>query len=101
MEFRDEDHVPLGRFTLSVGVAGFPRHAEDAEELGTCAAQALARARELGGNRLQVFGAPPHEPGQDDDSGEDRGNAPIVEDPANPAALADDVLSPDWDDDLP
>jgi diguanylate cyclase (GGDEF)-like protein len=101
MEFRDEDHVPLGRFTLSLGVAGFPRHAEDAEELGTCAESALARARDLGGNRLQVFGAPPYEPGQDDDSGEDSGSAPVVEDPASPTALADDVLAPDWDDDLP
>jgi diguanylate cyclase (GGDEF)-like protein len=101
MEFRDEDHVPLGRFTLSLGVAGFPRHAEDAEELGTCAESALARARDLGGNRLQVFGAPPYEPGQDDAFGEDHAKAPIVEDPASPAALADDVLSPDWDDDLP
>ncbi len=101
MEFRDEDHVPLGRFTLSLGVAGFPRHAEDAEELGTCAEKALARARELGGNRLQVFGAPPHEPGQDDDPGEGSEHAPIVGDPASPAALADDVLPPDWDDDLP
>ena len=100
MEFRDEDHVPLGRFTLSLGVAGFPRHAEDAEELGTCADKALARARELGGDRLQVFGAPPHESGQDD-SGEDRGHAPSVDDPTSPAALADDVLPPDWDDDLP
>ena len=101
MELRDEDHVPLGRFTLSLGVAGFPRHAEDAEELGTCAEKALARARELGGNRLQVFGAPPHEPGQDDDPGEGSEHAPIVGDPASPAALADDVLPPDWDDDLP
>lgn len=100
MEFRNEDHELLGRFTLSLGIAGFPRHAEDAEELGGYAEQALIQARELGGNRLQVFGAPPQEPGQEDDSEQDGQDAPSVEEPAGEGARADDVLPPDWDDDL-
>jgi diguanylate cyclase (GGDEF)-like protein len=105
MEFRNEDHESLGRFTLSLGIAGFPRHAEDADELGACAEEALSQARELGGNRLQVFGAPPQEPGQEDGSGgggfdEAGREAPAVEEPVGDAAPADDVLPPDWDDDL-
>ena len=115
MEFRNEDNESLGRFTLSFGIAGFPRHAEDADELGACAEEALNQARELGGNRLQVFGAPPQEPGQQDGSdGDDSGgegrdetgrdedvrDASAVTDPARDTPLAADVLPPDWDDDL-
>ena len=104
MEFRDEDHALLGRFTLSLGISGFPSQAEDAEELGACADQALTQARELGGNRLQVFGAPPQEPGQEDapdaDGDGPRRNAPLAQEQADAGARADDVLPPDWDDDL-
>ena len=56
LEFRNEDHENLGCFTLSLGIAGFPQHAEDAEELGEYAARALRQAREEGGNRLKVYG---------------------------------------------
>jgi len=52
----------------SLGIASFPLQAEDADELGTCAEAALEEARELSGNRLQVFGAPPQESGQEEDS---------------------------------
>jgi diguanylate cyclase (GGDEF)-like protein len=43
-EFRNEDHDVLGRFTLSVGVAGYPDHVDDADELAEAAAEALASA---------------------------------------------------------
>ena len=56
LEFRNEEHEMLGRFTLSLGIAGFPQHAEDAEELGEYAGRALRQAREEGGNRLKVYG---------------------------------------------
>ncbi len=57
MEFRNEDHDLLGKFTLSMGVAGLPQHAEDAEELAACAVRALAEARDLGGDRVKVSGS--------------------------------------------
>ena len=95
MELRDEDHELLGRFTLSVGVAGFPRHAEDADELGGYAAEALAQARALGGDRVQVWGAAPDaftgdEPGDD-------GEAPADE-PSSDDSISALILPPDWDD---
>ena len=91
MELRSEDNVSLGRFTLSVGVAGFPRHAEDADELGGYAVEALAKARALGGGRVQVYGESP-----DASVGDSLGNG------AASAAAGDDPLSgiilpPDWD----
>jgi diguanylate cyclase (GGDEF)-like protein len=54
-EFRDDEHDLLGRFTLCLGVAGFPDHAEDADELVAAADEALASARERGSNRVSVF----------------------------------------------
>ena len=94
MALRNEDHELLGAFTLSVGVAGYPRHAEDADELGSCAAEALAQARSLGGNRLQVYGAPP-DAYQDDEPDE---GSPADESGAEPLSAI--ILAPDWDDDL-
>ncbi len=94
MELRDEDHELLGGFTLSVGVAGFPRHAEDADELASCAAEALAQARALGGDRLQVYGAPPDAfPGDEPDD-----ERPAEEPDADPLSAI--ILPPDWDDHL-
>ncbi len=94
MELRNEDHELLGRFTLSVGIAGFPRHAEDADELGGFAGEALARARALGGNRLQVYGAAP-DAYQGDESGD--GERP-AEGSSSEDSLNALILPPDWDD---
>ena len=90
MELRSEDNVSLGRFTLSVGVAGFPRHAEDADELGGCAVEALAKARALGGGRVQVYGEP-----ADDSRGKGAGGGAASE--AGDDPLSGIILPPDWD----
>ena len=91
MELRDEDHGLLGSFTLSVGVAGFPRHAEDADELGGCAVEALAKARALGGDRVQVYGEASDGPAA---HGPDADEVVGSDDP-----LRGIILPPDWDDD--
>ncbi len=90
MELRSEDNVSLGRFTLSVGVAGFPRHAEDADELGGCAVEALAKARALGGGRVQIYGEAP-----DDSLGKGAGGGAASEAAEDP--LSGIILPPDWD----
>jgi diguanylate cyclase (GGDEF)-like protein len=94
MELRNEDHELLGAFTLSVGIAGFPRHAEDADELGGYAIAALKQARSLGGNRLQVHGASPNafQPGEPDEEEGPDGEA------AGGDSLGAIILPPDWDD---
>ena len=93
MELRNEDHVLLGTFTLSVGIAGFPQHAEDADELGVCAGEALAQARALGGDRLQVCGASPDA---------FQGGKADEEEPPDEGSSGDSlsaiILPPDWDD---
>ncbi len=91
MELRSEDNVTLGRFTLSVGVAGFPRHAEDADELGGYAVEALAKARALGGDRVQVYGEAP-----DAYLGNDAGNGAATGE-ATDDPLSGIILPPDWD----
>lgn len=45
----DDELGPLGRFTVSVGVAGFPLHCEDADELASLAEGAVRQARLRGG----------------------------------------------------
>jgi diguanylate cyclase (GGDEF)-like protein len=55
-EFRNEDNEVLGRFTLSVGLAGYPGHVDDADELAEAAAEALVRAA-AGRNKVVVHGA--------------------------------------------
>jgi diguanylate cyclase (GGDEF)-like protein len=94
MELRNEDHELLGTFTLSLGIAGFPRHAEDADELGGNAAEALAQARALGGNRLQVYGASPHAFQGDEADDEEQ----PAEGPSDGDSLSAIVRPPDWDD---
>lgn len=42
-------------FTLSIGIASFPQHADTAAALLRCADQALYRAKQLGRNRVEVF----------------------------------------------
>ncbi len=93
MELRNEDHELLGTFTLSVGIAGFPRHAEDADELSSCAAEALAQAQSLGGNRLQVCGASPDAFQGDEPDDEDQPDEGSGDDP-----LSAIILPPNWDD---
>ncbi len=90
MELRDEDHGLLGSFTLSVGVAGFPRHAEDADELGGYAVEALAKARALGGGRVQIYGEAP------DAFAGGEPHAGAAAEPDDP--LSGIILPPDWDD---
>jgi diguanylate cyclase (GGDEF)-like protein len=94
MELRDEEHGLLGRFTLSVGVAGFPRHAEDADELAGYVVEALAQARALGGDRVQVWGAPPD---AFLDDGSDDGEVAVVV-PSPNDSISALILPPDWDD---
>ncbi len=54
-ELRNEDHELLGTFTLTLGVAAYPLHAEDADDLAEAAEEALAAAREAGGNRTKLY----------------------------------------------
>jgi len=59
----------LGRFTMSLGVAGYPDAAEDADELASAAEERLAAARAAGGDRLE----PPLPEPVDEDAGEETG----------------------------
>ena len=49
----DDELGALGRFTMSLGVAGFPEAAEDADELSGVAEGRLAAARAAGGDRVE------------------------------------------------
>jgi len=53
--FHDEDDNPLGYMTVSLGVAGFPVHAEDTEDLVSLAAEALHAAKAAGKNRVGLY----------------------------------------------
>ncbi len=53
--FHDEDDNPLGYLTVSLGVAGFPVHAEDTEDLVSLAAEALRAAKAAGKNRVGLY----------------------------------------------
>ena len=59
----DDELGALGRFTMSLGVAGFPEAAEDADELAGVAEDRLATARAAGGDRVEP---PPPEPEEED-----------------------------------
>ncbi len=63
----DDELGALGRFTMSLGVAGFPDAAEDADELAGVAEDRLSTARVAGGDRVEP---PPPEPGEEDAEGE-------------------------------
>lgn len=57
-EFRDEhDHV-LGQMTVSLGIAGYPMHAEDADDLVMLATEALSAAKAAGRNRIGLYSPP-------------------------------------------
>lgn len=49
----DDDHGSLGRLTMSMGIAGFPVNAEDADELADAAEAALNQAISEGRNRIK------------------------------------------------
>lgn len=55
----------LGRFTMSLGVAGYPDAAEDADELMGAAEARLAGARAAGGDRVEP---PPPDPEDEDEA---------------------------------
>jgi len=61
----DDEVGELGRFTMSLGVAGYPDAAEDADELMAAAESRLAAARAAGGDRVEPPLPEPEE--QDDD----------------------------------
>lgn len=63
----DDELGALGRFTMSLGVAGFPEAAEDADELAGVAEDRLATARAAGGDRVEPS---PPEPEEEDADGE-------------------------------
>ena len=64
----DDELGELGRGTVSVGVAGYPDAAEDADELAGAAEARLATAVAAGGDRVEP---PLPEPEEDGDSPED------------------------------
>lgn len=55
-DFEGEEVMPTGELTVSLGVAGYPEHAETADELIQVADRALYRAKEAGRNRVQAPG---------------------------------------------
>lgn len=75
----DDDEGALGRFTMSLGVAGYP-DAEDADELMAAAEFMLAAARAAGGDCVQ----PPPEPEPEDEGTDPDG------DEAEPTADGDE-----------
>jgi len=59
----DYGNRPLGTVTVSIGVAAFPDHAEDADTLLRCADEALYRAKQTGRNRVVAYSAEPQKIG--------------------------------------
>jgi len=55
--FYQEDVLPGGRLTISIGVASYPRDGDNAEDLLDAADRALYRAKEQGRNMVSVFEA--------------------------------------------
>lgn len=53
--FPGESHLPLGRLTISIGVAAFPADGVTANELINAADLALYQAKALGRNRLVLY----------------------------------------------
>ena len=69
----------LGRFTMSLGVAGYPDAAEDADELASAAEARLAAARSGGGDRIEP---PLPEPDDQDAEGQTGGDGAPEDEPA-------------------
>jgi diguanylate cyclase (GGDEF)-like protein len=53
---RDENDEPIGRITVSLGVAGLPEDAEEPDDLIAAARDALKSAKRAGKNRVVVYG---------------------------------------------
>lgn len=53
--FPGEEHQPMGRITLSVGVASFPDHGKTSDEILEKADKAMYYAKEQGRNRTQIY----------------------------------------------
>ena len=70
----DDELGELGRFTMSLGVAGFPDAAEDADELAGVAGERLAVAFAAGGDRVEP---PPPEPEEEDEQDEAPEDEPV------------------------
>ncbi len=51
------ENQPLGPVTVSIGVAAFPDHAQEAEALLRCADEALYLAKQTGRNRVVAYSA--------------------------------------------
>jgi diguanylate cyclase (GGDEF)-like protein len=58
MQFRDENDHKLSHVTASLGIAGLPTHAEDADELLELAVEAVKGAKAAGKNRVGLYNAP-------------------------------------------
>ena len=58
LELRYDDQ-PLGPVTVSLGVAAFPDHAKESEQLLRCADEALYLAKQTGRNRVVAYSADP------------------------------------------
>lgn len=54
-EFAHEEALPQGRFTISLGVAGYPTDAKNRETLIKKADEALYQAKNQGKNRVEVY----------------------------------------------
>jgi diguanylate cyclase (GGDEF)-like protein len=54
--FPHAEHQPLGRITVSLGIATFPGDAVDIDELVRCADRALYLAKSAGKNQVQRYG---------------------------------------------
>ena len=68
----NDEFGSLGRFTMSLGVAGYPEAAEDADELASAAEVRLAAARAAGGDRIEPPLPEPADEDAGDGAGEDR-----------------------------
>ncbi len=71
----DDDLGPLGRFTMSLGVAGYPGDADDADELAASAEEMLGRARAAGGDRVEPPLPEPEEEALEDQAPDAEGQA--------------------------
>lgn len=71
--FEGEEVLPGGELTVSLGVAGYPEHAESADQLIQVADRALYRAKERGRNRVCVPGEAEPSPASQSPSGSSPG----------------------------
>lgn len=63
--FASREKQPLGKITLSIGVAGFPEHGATIDELLDNVDRALYMAKKTGRNRVIIYDSKNDNPGQD------------------------------------